>query len=284
MDEIKNRGPIGPEDYAEPRCLLCDEPYGKEPPVKSIPQARIIEKMDEYMAARDYAGAERHLNYWLEEARLGHDSRGELLIRNESIGFYRKRGNKEKTHENIKEALSLITSLGMEKSRTGGTTYVNVATGYNSFGENEEAIKYFALAREAYLSLDTVPPELLGGLYNNTGLCLCALGRYEEAHRAYDSAYEIMKKTKGAELEVAITCLNRADTYEAQLGSEECEGKVAELLDEAYDLFDAPGLEKDGYYAFVCVSCAPTFEHYGYFLAANELKKRANEYYENERS
>ena len=38
------------EDYIEPRCVLCDEPYGAEPAAKSVPQRRIIEKMDEYMS------------------------------------------------------------------------------------------------------------------------------------------------------------------------------------------------------------------------------------------
>ena len=87
---MKKSGIIGPEDYAEPRCLLCDEPYGVTPPVKAVPQQRIIEKMNEYMSRRDYAGAERHLLYWLEEAKLGRDKGGELMIRNELVGHYRK--------------------------------------------------------------------------------------------------------------------------------------------------------------------------------------------------
>ena len=58
-------GPLQKEDYEEPRCVLCGEPYGAEPPVQAVPQQRIIQKMDEYMSRRDYAGAERHLLYWL---------------------------------------------------------------------------------------------------------------------------------------------------------------------------------------------------------------------------
>ena len=61
---------LNQEDYIEPRCLLCEEPYGAEKSVRSVPQMRIIDKMNEYMARRDYEGAERHLLYWLEEAEL----------------------------------------------------------------------------------------------------------------------------------------------------------------------------------------------------------------------
>ena len=66
-----------------------------QPRIQSIPQERIIRKMDEYMSRRDYAGAERHLKYWLEEAKMGNDRRGELLIRNELVGHFRKTGNRD---------------------------------------------------------------------------------------------------------------------------------------------------------------------------------------------
>ena len=84
-------GTLAPEEYAEPRCLLCEDPYGAAPRVKSIPQQRVIAKMDEYMAHSDYEGARRHLEYWLEEARLGGDERGDLMIRNELSGISAKR-------------------------------------------------------------------------------------------------------------------------------------------------------------------------------------------------
>ena len=132
-----DKGYLEPEDYAEPRCLLCDEPYGAKPAVKSVPQDRIIEKMNEYMSRRDYAGAERHLLYWLEEARLGHDKRGELLIYNELIGHFRKTGSGEKAFKSIEEALRLLRELEFENNVSAGTTYTNAATAYNAFGENE---------------------------------------------------------------------------------------------------------------------------------------------------
>ena len=71
-----------------------------QPRIQSIPQERIIRKMDEYMSRRDYAGAERHLKYWLEEAKMGNDRRGELLIRNELVGHFRKTGNREEALQN----------------------------------------------------------------------------------------------------------------------------------------------------------------------------------------
>ena len=32
--------------------------------------------------------------------------------------------------------------------------------------------------------------------------------------------------------------------------------------------------------AFVCEKCAPTFEYYGWFMTAKEIKRRSDEIYE----
>ena len=147
-------------------------PYkDKQPRIQSIPQERIIRKMDEYMSRRDYAGAERHLKYWLEEAKLGNDRRGELLIRNELVGHFRKTGNREEALKNGERALDLLKELGFEDSVSGGTTYVNMATACNAFGENERAMELFENARRTYEADRETRPDLLGGLYNNMALC-----------------------------------------------------------------------------------------------------------------
>ena len=82
--------------------------YESQPRLRPIPQQRVIEKMDWYMSRRDYAGAERHLLYWLEEARGGNDLRGELMLRNELVGHYRKTANREGAMASAEAALELI--------------------------------------------------------------------------------------------------------------------------------------------------------------------------------
>ena len=273
-------GYLKPEDYAEPRCLLCEEAYGVTPEVKSVPQQRIIQKMNDYMSRKDYAGAERHLLYWLNEAKLGNDKRGELMIRNELVGHFRKTGNREGAFENAKEALELIDSLGFSGSKSAGITYINIATAYNAFGENEKSIEIFKRAKETFEALEDTDTDLLGGLYNNMALTCAALSRFDEAFSYYESALLCMEKVKGGELELAITYLNMADAYEASLGAEAAESKINELLDKAYDLLISTAAPKDGYYAFVCEKCAPSFSYYGYFAAADELNRKAKEIYE----
>ena len=266
---------LKPEDYLEPDCALCGEPA-----VRMIPQKRIIEKMDEYMSRRDYAGAERHLLYWLEEAVQNRDQRGELMLRNELIGHYRKTDQEDRAMENIDQALRLIRELGFEGTVSAGTTYTNSATALNAFGKNERSLQLFEMAAEVYGSSDRTDPSLLGGLYNNMALTCAALGQYERAYGLFDRASAVMKTVQYGEAEQAITCLNVAETKEKELGMENAEGEIFDLLDKAYDLLDTPSLPRDGYYAFVCEKCAPSFSYYGYFAAAEELAKRAEEIYE----
>ena len=267
------------EDYAEPRCLLCETPYGMEPEIKSVPQKRIVEKMNEYMSRRDYAGAERHLLYWLEEARLGGDRRGELMIRNELTGHYRKTGDREKSLFNAGESIRLLKALGMEDTISAGTSYVNAATAHQAFGETEAAISLFEEARRVYESISGTAPELLGGLYNNMALAEASLGRFREAETLWNKAVDMMGRVENGALEQAITFLNMANAVEDELGLADGESRIFELLDRAEELLATPGIPHDGYYAFVCEKCAPTFSYYGYFLTAQSLERQAEEIY-----
>ena len=272
--------PIEKEDYVEPRCLLCEEPYGAKAEIRPVPQQRIMEKVDAYMSRRDYAGVERHLLYWLEEARLGRDQKGELMIRNELVGHYRKVGDRSNALLHADAALKLLDAIGFEGSISAGTTYVNIATACNAFGENERAIETFEKARAVYESIPSTKPELLGGLYNNMALTLVSLGRFAQAHALYEKAIGVMANADHGALEQAITYLNLADAAEAELGLLDASETIDRCLETAQGLLDTPTLVRDGYYAFVCEKCAPTFEYYGWFAAANDLNERARAIYE----
>ena len=51
----------------------------------SIPQQRVVDKLEEYMKHKDYSGAEKHLLYWLQDAEIENDLRGKLMVCNECI-------------------------------------------------------------------------------------------------------------------------------------------------------------------------------------------------------
>lgn len=259
---------------------------------QGVPQQRIAEKLDDYMGRRDYAGAERHLLYWLEEARSLGDKRGELMVRNELVGHFRKTGNREQAFLHADAALRLVDELDFGNTLSAGTTYTNVGTAFNAFGENERSLQLFRKAASLYEGSAHTRPSLLGGLYNNMALVCVSLGRFSEADELYDRALKVMARVEHGELEQAITYLNQADLTVAKtlaekggdetsaFADESCEQAVEACLDKALSLLDTQSVPRDGYYAFVCEKCAPTFAHYGYFLADEDLRNRAKAIYE----
>ena len=277
------------------RSSMIEGVSGRES-FQPVPQRRIVEKLDDYMSRRDYAGAERHLHYWLDEALASGDKRGELMVRNELVGHFRKTGDRRQSFLHADAALRLVEELGFDNTISAGTTYTNVATAYNAFGENERSLECFGKAVALYESSPQTDPRLLGGLYNNKALACVSLGRFREADELYAKALSVMAGVENGELEQAITYLNMADAVTAQASAEKgiaeqgdvalqedyasCEEAIEAYLDKALELLDTSSVPRDGYYAFVCEKCAPVFAYYGYFLAVEDLKGRAQAIYE----
>lgn len=257
-----------------------------------VPQQRIVEKLDEYMSHRDYEGAERHLLYWLKEAIALEDGRGELMVRNELVGHFRKTGEQDRAFSHAREALRLLGELEMSGTISAGTTYTNIATAYNAFGEYERSLELFQSALDLYEQSSHTQPQLIGGLCNNMALTCVALQRFDEASDLYRKALDIMATVENGELEQAITYLNMADAVvaeakerfdgdaDAAMQDPQVDAEVDALLGKALGLLDTPSVPHDGYYAFVCEKCAPTFAYYGYFLADEDLRARAKAIYE----
>lgn len=264
-----------PEDYEEPRCLLNMDTSNVEP----IPVMRVLDKFDEYLDKRDYEGAKKHLEYWRMEAKAGRDLRGELSVTNELMGVYRKMGLENEAMESVRSAMELISLLDNKETISAGTSYLNAGTVCDRFGRPEKALEYFEKAKAVYEKNLKGTDARMGGLYNNMALALADLKEYQEAERYYKMALEVMRKQPEGKLEMAITYLNMANAIEADIGLDAAEEKIIHYLDTAEQLLNDKNLERNGYYAFVCEKCAPTFEYYGWFAAAQDLKKRAEEIY-----
>ncbi|MBO5122527.1 MAG: tetratricopeptide repeat protein [Oscillospiraceae bacterium] len=264
-----------PEDYVEPTCPLCMNADA----VKRIPLQRVAEKLDEYMGRQDFAAARRHLTFWLAEAESCGDRRGMFGVHSEWMGFCRKMGEGEEAISHAKAAMALLDEVGAE-SVAAATIYINAATVYQAFSQPTAALPLFEHAKAIYHRELSPTDDRIGGLYNNMALTLVSLGRYGEAYALYKKALEIMAHAENGALEQAITYLNMANAVEVEHGLEKAEAKINQYLDKAADLLDTPSLPRNGYYAFVCEKCAPTFDYYGFFLYANDLKERAREIYE----
>lgn len=266
---------INKEDYEEPCC-----PLKMKTDVTPINTGRVLEKLDEYLGRNDYAAAERHLKYWLQEAEEGNDDKGRMTVLNEQIGLYRKINKKEEGYKAIEAALALNSHFDAENSVTVGTTLLNGATGYNAFGDHDKADALYKEAQKIYEAILDDHDSRLAGLYNNMAINLVELKDYDSANIYYDKALRILSNIEGSELEIAITYLNICDLISWRDGNEAGEERIGELINKAFYLINKDGVKRDGYYAFVCEKCAPTIRYYGYFMMANELEKRAKDIYD----
>lgn len=241
---------------------------------------RILDKLDSYFAKNDYDGAERHLKYWLDEAKSSGDERSELLLCNELIGLSRKIAKQEQAFFYTDLALDTLKRLDMESSVSAATTYINIATAYKAFGKANESLPFFCRALDIYTADLEKTDARFGGLYNNMALTYADLGEFKKAYASFELALSVMKNVERGELEQAITHLNIASALEIEKGLVDADEEIQERLAKAAELLDVYADDNDGYYAFVCEKCASVFGYYGHFMYENTLKERARRIYE----
>ena len=78
------------------------------------------------------------------------------------------------------------------------------------------------------------------------------------------------------ENEIAVTLCNMAELYDRQ---DHEDMRIGQCMERAWEVLNTPGLPRDGYHAFNIAKCAPSFDYFGYFLWAKELKERAEKIY-----
>lgn len=259
---------ISREDYEETACPFC-KPQSKA----AIPVGRVIEKLDVYLYKKDFSAAEAHLEYWRTEAEAIGDMRGLITVLNETVGFYRRQGDGEKSLSFAEKAMLLAQKQGFGETAVMGTTLLNAATAYEAAGNSGKAVELYRQAENIYESRLEKTDERLGGLYNNLALALMSTGAFEEAKKYFEKALAIMAQTENREPEQAITYCNLADLIYSEKG-EGGSAEIGDYMKKAEDMLNGCKL-RDGNYAYVCEKCAPVFDFYGYTAFGEELRNRA---------
>lgn len=242
-----------------------------------IPVSRVINKLDSFFSVNDMSGAGEHLLYWRNEAKAAGDLSGELTVVNEQLGYYRKIGDRQSGLEAVSRSLELVGILKTEHEVSGATVILNAATTLKAFGKAEEAMELYNRAYAVYSENLPENDPKMGGFYNNKALALVDLGRYEEAEICYKAALGIMSQAKGGLADLAVTYVNMAHLYDTWF--ENSEEKSVECLNEAEAILNKPEIIRDSYYAYVCSKCAPSFDYFGFFIFAAELRERSEKIY-----
>lgn len=264
----------------EPVCCFDAREYTGVPDTRPCPRAldvpEVIKELDAlYENGRD-SQAERFLEAQREKASLAGDWRGELSMLSELMGQYCRSKNKEKGLKSVEDGLRLIREHNLGQTLSGATVMLNAATTMKCFGQTEASIPVFSHVCRVYAqNLDPMDYRF-AGLYNNMALSCADAGRYEEAERYYQLAMKIMSKLPAGENEIAVTLCNLAELYDRQ---DHEDMRIGQCMERAWEALNTPGLPRDGYHAFNIAKCAPSFDYFGYFLWAKELKERAEKIY-----
>ena len=264
----------------EPVCCFDAREYTGVPDTRPCPRAldvpEVIKELDAlYEQGRD-SQAERFLEAQREKASLAGEWRGKLSMLSELRGQHRRSKNEEKGLMAVEDGLRLIREHNMGQTLSGATVMLNAATTMKCFGQAESSIPVFSHVCRVYAqSLDPMDYRF-AGLYNNMALSCADAGRYEEAERYYQLAMKIMSKLPAGENEIAVTLCNLAELYDRQ---DHEDMRIGQCMERAWEVLNTPGLPRDGYHAFNIAKCAPSFDYFGYFLWAKELKERAEKIY-----
>ena len=248
---------------------------------KQIDIKRIFNKLDELYAKNDIAEIEKLFKYWFNEAKVLNNKRLELELHNEMMGFCRMHNQKEEAFFHTKESIQLINELGIDKTISAGTIYLNVATVYKSFNEPNIAIDYYQLANNIYEEVLDKNDKKLACLYNNMALAYVDISNFDEAEILYKKAIEIMNNNQNGELDQAISYLNYTDMLylkykSSNFNDENIKNCIHNNIQTAFELLNKEQEYNKYYYKFVCEKCIPCFKYYGYLNYVNILQNKIN--------
>ena len=267
-------------DHIEACCIFDSSQYtgipDAEPCENTIDVPAIIARLDALYAQGREHEAQSFLEERLGEARRIGDWRGELSMLSELLGQYRRSMNEEKGIKCINDALTVIRTHHMGETVSGATVMLNAATTLKCFGRAQESIPIFCHVSRVYSKRLDPADYRFPGLYNNMALSYADAGDYASAERFFKLALKLIAAIANSGNDMAVTYCNMAEMY-AKLDLED--ERIYECMEKAWDCLNAPSLPHDGYHAFTISKCAPSFDYFGYFLYAKELKERAEKIY-----
>lgn len=241
--------------------------------VKRIPMNSVWTAVENCMAKKDYATAKAVLAEAGREAASYGDLSGQLQVLHERIALTRRLGEFKECDHLCNNAQEVLTQLNMQSTPAAAKIYINIADTLILEERYRDAIRFLEPACVILRAgEDTVKSPALAGAYNSLGLALTAVGEYEKASGMYDEALSILLANPANILDTATTHVNVAHLTSVWTNDEE---EVNKNLITAYKLLDSKDLAHDYRYADTCLSCAESFEYFGFFLYKNELRKRA---------
>ena len=267
---------MDPKDYTESCCPFDSSMYTGTPdsspcPV-SLPVRNVIEQLDALYEQGREDEAQEYLEDWQAKAENCGDWRAELSFTSELLGQYRRSGNMDKGLAAVDRAMKIIREHRMGETLSGATVLLNAATTLKCFGRAAESLPVFRHVSRVYAQKLDPMDYRFAGLYNNMALSCSDVEDYQGAERYFNLALKLIEHCENPGNDMAVTYCNMAEMYGRQDMEDE---RIEQCMERAWELLNDDKLPRDGYHAFTISKCAPTFDYFGYFLYAKELRERA---------
>ena len=246
-------------------------------PLDRIPLARIIDTLDRDYAKNDLISAERHLTYWIREARQLNDKRSELSLCNEMIGLCRRTHDKNAALTIMECAIKLIEDLGVDNTLSAGTILLNGATTYEHFGDYEKALELYSDVERIYDLVLSRNSYEYAALYNNKAGAMELLHRYSDAESLLLLALSVLDACGTHVVDKAISYAGLARL--AFLCHKDRDS-IDQFLDMAWSVLTDSNVLHDGLYAYVCSKVSEDFFLLSRQEEAIALAEVAKEIYE----
>jgi len=267
-------------DYTESRCCFDASLYTGKPDTGPCPKSMdvpgFIKELDALYSSGREAQAGQALDSAAEKARSMGDWRSELAVLSELCGHCRRSGEEKKALDAIDRLMELIREHRMGSTVSAATVLLNAATTLKCFGRAADSIPIFRHVSRVYS--DNLDPSdyRFAGLFNNMALSCADVGDFSQAEELFKAAMKIIARCNEPQNELAVSLCNLAELYCKQNPEDE---RINECMERAWEYLNDPALPRDGYHAFTVSKCAPSFDYFGFFLYAAELKERAAKIY-----
>lgn len=157
---------------------------------------------------------EKGYQYLLEQLQLAMEQQVDdivLGILNEILGYLRVTGKFE-LGKNIAGKMDiLVSSLQLQNTIVGATTYLNMATFYSIAKELDLAKKYYQYTKDIYAILLTDSDERVASLYNNMSIFYQQNNHFTNAYKYQKKAIAIISTLPNCQIETATSYTNLAN-------------------------------------------------------------------------
>ncbi|MBQ6660567.1 MAG: tetratricopeptide repeat protein [Lachnospiraceae bacterium] len=239
--------------------------------IKRIPMNSVWAAVENCMTKKDYVTAKAVLAEAGREAVSYGDLSGQLQVLHERIALYRRLGEFTECDELCNRAVEILDQLNMQTTKAAALLFVNIADTLIAEERYRDALRYLEPAA-SILEAEDEKSAALASAYNSAGIALTAIGEYEKASEKFETALSILLANPANVLDTATTHINMAHLINVWTNDDET---ANQHLITAFRLLDSKDLAHDYRYADTCLSCAESFEYFGFFLYKNQLRERA---------